>query len=265
MNNQHNKEQIRERYNKLALSPKISKGCGCKPMDPSEKQFTITSEGYESTKGYVDEADLGIGCGLPVQYAGIKKGDTVIDLGSGAGNDCFIAREEAGTEGRIIGIDFAQNMISRAKANARRRGFTNVNFVEGDIEQVPLQDETADVIISNCVLNLIPNKRKVFNEIYRLLRPNGHFCVSDIVVNGIFPKTFIDEASLYAGCIATAIQEDEYLGYIKEANFKGVRIVRRKRANIPQEVINTHLNKEQIEKLCNGEIGIYSITVIGEK
>ena len=265
MNNLHNKEQIQERYNKLALSPKITRGCGCKPMDPSEKQFTITSEAYESTKGYVEEADLGIGCGLPVQHAGIKKGDTVIDLGSGAGNDCFVAREVAGVEGRVIGIDFAHNMITRARANAQRRGLTNVDFIEADIEQIPMQDETAEVVISNCVLNLIPNKKRVFNEIYRLLKPNGHFCVSDIVVNGHFPEAFINEASLYAGCIATAIQEDDYLRYIEGAEFKNIRIVRRKRVDIPKEAIDTHLNKEQIEKLCNGEIGIYSITVMGEK
>lgn len=265
MNNQQNKDLIRERYNKLALSPKISKGCGCKPMDPSEKQFTITSEKYESTDGYIEEADLGIGCGLPVQYAGIKKGNTVIDLGSGAGNDCFVAREEVGAEGKIIGIDFARNMINRAKANAQRRGLTNVQFIEGDIENVPLPDKSADVVISNCVLNLIPNKKKVFNEIYRLLKPNGHFCISDIVVNGILPKAFIDEASLYAGCIATAIQEDDYLKYIQENYFKGIRVVRRKRVDIPQDVIDTHLNKDQIEKLRNKEIGIYSITVIGDK
>lgn len=168
------------------------------------------SEDYTNLKGYEPDADLGVGCGLPTQYANISEGDTVVDLGSGAGNDCFIARAEVGESGKVIGIDFSPQMITKARNNALKRGYANVEFLEGDIENMPLLDNTADVVVSNCVLNLLPEKNIIFKEIYRVLKPGGHFCISDVVLNGTFPKKFTDNAAMYAGCIASAIQKEDY-------------------------------------------------------
>jgi small redox-active disulfide protein 2 len=262
------KELVKQRYNDLAVLNKESIGCCCNPMAPaapSKKVFTIMSEDYSQLKGYEPDADLGVGCGLPTQYARIQKGDTVVDLGSGAGNDCFIAREETGKTGRVIGIDFAPQMLARAKANAAKRGFTNVEFLEGDIENMPLSDKTADVVVSNCVLNLLPRKDRIFKEIYRVLKPGGHFCISDVVLNGVFPKEFTDNAAMYAGCIASAIQREEYLGEIEKAGFTDIKVERTKTITIPDDVLQEHLDETTIEKYKTGNVGIYSITVTGKR
>ncbi len=260
------KELVKQRYNDLALLSDNKQKCCCNPLAPaapSTKVYTIMSEDYTKLKGYEPDADLGVGCGLPTQYARIKKGDTVIDLGSGAGNDCFIAREECGETGQIIGVDFAEKMIEKARKNAKKRDYSNVKFIQSDIENIPLPDQTADVVVSNCVLNLLPQKTKIFKEIYRLLKINGHFCVSDIVLDGFFPKEFTDNASLYAGCIASAIQQQDYMNEIKKANFKDIKIERSKTVNIPDEVLEEHLDKNTIAKYKAGNVGIYSITVTG--
>lgn len=261
------KELVKERYNQLALvsDPAALKKCCCNPAAPSQKVFTIMSEDYSQVKGYEPEADLGVGCGLPTQYAGIKPGDTVVDLGSGAGNDCFVARAEAGESGRVVGIDFAPNMLAKARANARRRGFTNVEFIEGDIERMPLPDGTADVVVSNCVLNLLPRKDRIFREIYRVLKPGAHFCVSDVVLNGTFPKAFTDNAALYAGCIASAIRREEYLDEIRKAGFTDIQVERTKTVTIPDDVLREHLDPATVHEYKAGNVGIYSITVTGRK
>lgn len=262
------KELVKQRYNDLALLDKASIGCCCNPMAPaipSKKVFTMMSEDYSQLKGYESDADLGVGCGLPTKYARIQKGDTVVDLGSGAGNDCFIAREETGETGRVIGIDFAPQMLAKARNNATKRGFTNIVFLEGDIEEMPLSDCTANVIVSNCVLNLLPQKNKIFKEIYRVLKPGGHFCISDVVLNGTFPKEFTDNAAMYAGCIASAIQREDYLNEIEKANFTDIKVERTKTITIPDEVLQEHLDKSTIEKYKAGNVGIYSITVTGKR
>ena len=260
------KELVKQRYNEVAL---LNTGgadkCCCNPAAPSKKVFTIMSEDYSKLKGYEPDADLGVGCGLPTQYAGIKEGDIVVDLGAGAGNDCFIAREEVGETGRVIGIDFAANMLEKARKNAAKRGYTNVEFKEGDIENMPLSDSSVDVVVSNCVLNLLPQKDKIFKEIYRVLKPGAHFCISDVVLNGVFPKEFTDNASMYAGCIASAIQREDYLVEIEKAGFKDVNVARTKTVVIPDDVLEEHLDKDIIEKYKAGNVGIYSITVIGVK
>ena len=201
------KELVKRRYDELALNSDSLK-CGCcrstAPAQPSQNVFTIMSEDYSRLNGYEPDADLGVGCGLPTRYARIKPGDTVIDLGSGAGNDCFIARAETGADGKVIGIDFSPQMLAKARANAAKRGCDNVEFREGDIENMPVRNDTADVVVSNCVLNLLPRKDRIFKEIRRVLKPGGHFCVSDVVLQGIFPKEFTDNAAMYAGCIASA-------------------------------------------------------------
>jgi len=262
------KELVKKRYNDLALVADDKQKCCCNPLAPaapSKKVYTIMSEDYSKLKGYEPDADLGVGCGLPTEYAGIKKGDTVVDLGSGAGNDCFIARAETGETGRIIGIDFAPQMLEKARNNAKKRGYTNVEFLEGDIENMPLPDKTADVIMSNCVLNLLPHKDKIFKEIYRVLKEGGHFCISDMVLNGHFPKEFTDNASMYAGCIASAIQQEDYLSEIEKANFIDINVKRTKTVIIPDEVLQENLDEATIQKYKAGNVGIYSITVTGKR
>lgn len=266
--NQKKKELVKQRYSELALNSDELKGkccCGTNPAAPSKKVFTIMSEDYSQLKGYEADADLGVGCGLPTEYAGIKEGNIVLDLGSGAGNDCFIARAEVGELGKVIGIDFSPQMIERARKNAAKRGYTNVEFLEGDIEDMPLPDNSIDVVVSNCVLNLLPEKNKIFKEIYRVLKTGGHFCISDVVLNGVFPKEFTDNASMYAGCIASAIQREDYLSEIEQANFSDIKIERTKIVIIPDDVLEEHLDESTIAKYKAGNVGIYSITVRGVK
>ncbi len=267
-NNQAKKELVKQRYSELALNADELKGkccCGSNPAAPSKKVYTIMSEDYSKLKGYEADADLGVGCGLPTEYAGIKAGDTVLDLGSGAGNDCFIARSEVGETGKVIGIDFSPQMIEKARRNATKRGYTNVEFIEGDIEDMPLPDKAVDIVVSNCVLNLLPQKDKIFNEIYRVLKPGGHFCISDVVLNGVFPKAFTDNASMYAGCIASAMQKEDYLGEIEKADFTDIKIERTKTVLIPDDVLEEHLDSATIEEYKAGNVGIYSITVTGKR
>ena len=265
--NEELKQLVKEQYSLLALNSDSLKNacCGTKPTGTSKKVYTIMSEDYSKLKGYEPDADLGVGCGLPTQYAGIKTGDVVIDLGSGAGNDCFIARSEVGESGQVIGLDFSPEMVAKARANNTKRGYTNVEFIEADIENMPLEDNSADVVVSNCVLNLLPQKNKIFKEVYRVLKPGGHFCVSDVVLNGVFPKEFTDNAAMYAGCISSAIQREEYLQEIKNANFKPITVQRTKTIEIPDSVLHEHLDQSTIQKYKAGNVGIYSITVTGEK
>jgi ubiquinone/menaquinone biosynthesis C-methylase UbiE len=266
--NEGKKALVKQRYSELALNADELKGkccCGTNPAAPSKKVFTIMSEDYSKLKGYEADADLGVGCGLPTEYAGIKEGDTVLDLGSGAGNDCFIARAEVGETGKVIGIDFSPQMIEKARKNATKHGYTNVEFIEGDIENMPIPDNSVNIVVSNCVLNLLPQKDKIFKEIYRVLKPGDHFCISDVVLNGVFPKEFTDNASMYAGCIASAIQKEDYLGEIEKANFEDIKIERTKMVLIPDEVLKEHLDEITIEKYKKGNVGIYSITVTAKR
>lgn len=266
--NEEKKALVKQRYSELALNSDALKSgccCGTNPATPSKKVFTIMSEDYSGLKGYEADADLGVGCGLPTEYAGIKQGNTVLDLGSGAGNDCFIARAEVGETGKVIGIDFSPQMIEKARKNAIKRGYSNVEFIEGDIEDMLLLDNSIDVVVSNCVLNLLPEKDKIFKEIYRVLKKGGHFCISDVVLNGIFPKEFTDNASMYAGCIASAIQKEDYLSEIEKANFSNITVKHTKTVVIPDEVLQEHLDENTIARYKAGNVGIYSITVTGVK
>ena len=204
------------------------------------------SDDYSSLDGYHEDADLGLGCGLPTQYAGIKKGDTVIDLGSGAGNDCFVAQAETGDEGKVIGIDFSEPMIEKAKANALKRGIRNVSFRKGDIEDTPVSAGRADVVISNCVLNLLPSKDRIFHEIYRVLKPGGHFCISDVVLNGEIPNGLKDAAEMYVGCVAGAIPKASYIEKIEEAGFADITIRKEKPIIIPDEILEKYLTADEL-------------------
>lgn len=260
------KDSVRERYSTIANQGKAENAASCcGATTPSNKVYNIMMDDYTDTEGYVEDADLGLGCGLPTQYAGIKKGDTVIDLGSGAGNDCFVARHETGPEGKVIGIDFTPAMINKARTNAEKFGFNNVEFREGDIDEMPVNDNAADVIVSNCVLNLVPNKPKVIAEIFRVLKPGGHFSISDVVLVGDLPEALRKDAEMYAGCVAGAIQKEDYLKYIREAGFKGIIVQKEKTITIPDDILEKYLTSEEIAEFKNGETGIFSITVYAEK
>jgi SAM-dependent methyltransferase len=223
------------------------------------------SEDYSTLEGYNADADLGLGCGLPTQFARIKEGDVVVDLGSGAGNDCFVARHETGATGKVIGIDFTNAMIEKARKNAEVRGFNNVEFRQGDIEQMPITSNVADVVVSNCVLNLVPNKHAVFQEIYRVLKPGGHFSISDVVLVGALPNALKETAEMYAGCVSGAIQKQVYLELIHANGFENITIQKEKPIYIPDDILVKHLSATEIASFREGGIGIFSITVFAQK
>ncbi|HNP95032.1 MAG TPA: arsenite methyltransferase, partial [Cyclobacteriaceae bacterium] len=234
--------------------------CGCSTIDEA-----IMAEDYEKLEGYVKDADLGLGCGLPTEYAQIKEGDVVIDLGSGAGNDAFVARSVVGENGRVIGVDLTEKMIDKARENAKKLGLSNVEFRLGDIENLPIAGHTADVVVSNCVMNLVPDKAKAFEETYRVLKQGGHFSISDIVIVGDLPDPLRESAEMYAGCVAGAIQKDEYLDIIQKAGFSNIKLQKEKKINLPDEILTNYLNAEELEAYREGGIGIFSITVYAEK
>lgn len=267
MNTQENlKELVRQKYGEIAMQDKQTNqssccGSGCCSTDV----YNIMADDYTQLEGYNPDADLGLGCGLPTQFAKIKKGDTVIDLGSGAGNDAFIARHETGEAGKVIGIDFTPAMIERARQNAEVRNFNNVEFRQGDIEQMPVADGIADVIVSNCVLNLVPNKDGVIKEIYRVLKPGGHFSISDIVLEGELPAAIKEAAEMYAGCVAGAIQKQDYLHSIEANGFKNITVQKDKPILIPDDIVKNYLSAAQIETFKQSGSAIRSVTVYAEK
>lgn len=260
------KELVKQKYGEIASQDKETNqasccGSGC----CSSEVYNIMSEDYSSLEGYNPDADLGLGCGLPTTFAQIKQGDTVIDLGSGAGNDCFIARKEAGDSGKVIGIDFTPEMIEKARANADKLGYHNVEFRQGDIENIPVVPDLADVVVSNCVLNLVPNKAGVFKEIYRILKPGGHFSISDIVLEGELPTSIRQAAEMYAGCVAGAVQKKDYLDMISESGFIKIEIQKEKNIHIPADILTTYLSKDEMSQYQKNKRSIQSITVYGEK
>ncbi|KIO42678.1 MULTISPECIES: arsenite methyltransferase [Sanguibacteroides] len=260
------KEMVRQKYSEIALQDKeTNQSSCCGSGGCSTEVYRIMSEEYNELDGYNPDADLGLGCGLPTRYAKIRKGDTVIDLGSGAGNDCFVARAETGETGKVIGIDFTPAMIAKARKNAETRGFNNVEFREGDIENMPVSDEVADVIVSNCVLNLVPDKRAVFADIYRVLKPGGHFSISDIVLTGNLPEKIKSAAEMYAGCVASAIDKTEYLGYVAEAGFTNVILQKQKPIIVPDDILKRYLSDNEITEYKANPTVIFSITVYAEK
>jgi arsenite methyltransferase len=261
------KEVVRQKYSEIALQDKETNQASCCGATGccGTDVVNIMTDDYSKLEGYNPDADLGLGCGLPTQFAKIKKGDIVIDLGSGAGNDAFIARHETGAEGKVIGIDFTPVMIDKARKNAEARGFNNVEFRQGDIDEMPVTSNKADVIVSNCVLNLVPNKHKVFSEIHRVLKPGGHFSISDIVLDGELPDKWKKVAELYAGCVSGAIQRKEYLSIIEEAGFANITIQKEKEIILPDDVLNQYLSPEEVNEYRQSSIHIQSITVFAEK
>lgn len=260
------KSIVKEKYSQIVEQSKEQNAASCYGSGPtSNKVYNIMMDDYTGMEGYNEEADLGLGCGLPTQFAHIKRGDTVIDLGSGAGNDCFVARHETGPEGKVIGIDFTPSMIQKARMNADKMGYNNVEFREGDIENMPVSDDSADVVVSNCVLNLVPNKKSVIEDIFRVLKPGGHFSISDIVLVGQLPEALRNEAELYAGCVSGAIQQDEYLSLIANCGFENITVQKKKTILLPDDVLQKYLSEAEIREFVSREVGIFSITVYGEK
>src|SRR5664279_3301505 len=265
-NQEQIKEMVRQKYSEIALQDKDSNeasccGSGC----CTTEVYNIMTDDYTNLEGYNPDADLGLGCGLPTQFAKIKKGDIVIDLGSGAGNDAFIARSETGETGEVIGIDFTDAMINKARTNAEKLGFQNVEFRKGDIEKMPVTANTADVIVSNCVLNLVPDKDGVFKEINRVLKPGGHFRISDIVLVGSLPTKIREAAEMYAGCVAGAIQKQAYMELIDLNGFKNVIVQKEKPIIVPDDILSNYLSTEEIKQFKSSGTGIYSVTVYAEK
>lgn len=259
------KEVVKDRYGKIARESKQTASCCCSGSCCSSTEFSDFSDDYQHLGGYNPDADLGLGCGLPTEYAGIRVGDAVLDLGSGAGNDCFVARSIVGETGSITGLDFTDEMLKLAQANNQKLGYQNVQFVKGDIEEMPLPDNAFDVVISNCVLNLVPDKQLAFAQILRVLKPGGHFCVSDVVVKGDLPPAVRANAELYAGCVSGAINLVDYQGIIARAGFHFIAICKEKPIEIPDSVLLGVLSAEEFHQMMNSATGLFSVTVTAYK
>jgi arsenite methyltransferase len=260
------KKVVKEKYGEIA---EVNSSCcgptSCCGTNNKVIDYSIMQDDYTELDGYVAEADLGLGCGLPTEYAGIKEGDTVIDLGSGAGNDVFVAKAIVGDSGKVIGIDMTEQMINKANENNNKLGYKNVEFRLGEIEDMPIQNDTADVVVSNCVLNLVPDKHKAFAEVYRVIKPGGHFCVSDIVIKGELPEGLKKSAEMYAGCVAGAVQQDEYLEIISKTGFDNIEIKKSKVIDLPDDILSEYLTEDGLKAFKENVEGIFSITVVGYK
>ncbi len=262
------KKMVREKYSQIAtqsIEQNSGSCCGATNCCGGDEVYNIMADDYTELEGYVADADLGLGCGLPTEFAKIKAGDVVVDLGSGAGNDAFIARRITGESGKVIGIDFTEAMILLARTNAEKLKYNNVEFRQGDIEDMPLSANTADVMVSNCVLNLVPNKQKVFSEIYRVLKPGGHFSISDIVLEGPLPEKWKQVAEFYAGCVSGAIQKSEYLAIIEQTGFVNLVIQKDKPIVIPDEILSQYLDASEIYAFKNSKTRITSVSVFAKK
>lgn len=259
------KSVIRKSYGDIARGENQG-GCCSNKACCSTESFVDMTPGYGSMEGYQPEADLSLGCGIPTEMANIQQGDTVIDLGSGAGNDVFIARQLVGEGGKVIGIDMTPEMVGRAKKNNQKLGFTNVEFVHGEIEDMKVVlNESADVVISNCVMNLVPDKEKAFKEIHRILKPGGHFSISDIVYRGFLPEGVFEAAEMHAGCVAGASEKGKYLGIIKMAGFKNIQIKKQRLIDLPDDLLLKYINESELFNFKQSGSGVYSITVYADK
>ncbi len=253
------KQIVQEKYSQIAQASENNEksDCGCSPGCCSSVDYTVFSEDYKSLEGYNPDADLNLGCGIPVEFAGIRPGDRVLDLGSGAGNDCFVARAIVGETGHVTGLDFTEPMLRKAEENRKKLGYSNIDFVRGDIEEMPLPESSYDVVLSNCVLNLVPDKQKAFVGIMRILKPGGHFCVSDVVIKGVLPPKLRSDAELYAGCVTGASEFSEYTGIIRKTGFENIVIHKEKKIGLPDTMLSDVPEKNSF--------GIFSITISASK
>lgn len=264
------KSIVKQKYGEIAKKSleelDNSTCCGtqcCGSSDPHD--LTCFNDDYTQLKGYNKDADLKLGCGVPTEVAAIRVGDTVLDLGSGAGNDAFVARAIVGETGRVLGLDMTELMVEKARLNAQKLQYSNVEFRLGDIEEMPIEDSSIDVVISNCVLNLVPNKEKAFSEMFRVLKPGGHFSVSDIVLTRSLPAGLQKAAEMYAGCVSGAIQRTHYLQIIKDSGFKNIQVKIEKSIGLPKEVLLKYLYDKEADDFAANGSAISSITVSGEK
>jgi arsenite methyltransferase len=260
------REVVRHKYAEIAASDHHAKstsccGGGC----DSAVDYSMIGDAYDGVAGYVADADLGLGCGLPVQHAGLRPGQTVLDLGSGAGLDVFVARNEVGASGHVIGVDMTAEMIARARENTRKSGFDNVEFRLGEIEHLPVLSDSIDVVVSNCVLNLVPDKVQAFAELFRVLKPGGHFCISDVVASRELPDWVKGIAEAYAGCVSGAIPKQDYMQVIRDAGFTGLNVAAERRIDVPIELIERALTEEQQEAATDMDLHVMSVTVTAFK
>ncbi|MBT3423578.1 MAG: arsenite methyltransferase [Bacteroidetes bacterium] len=260
------KRLVKEKYGEVALGKwRESSCCCCSSEIHRDDTITSFSQCYEGLPGYFDKADLHIGCGIPTEFIGIKKGDVVLDLGSGAGNDCFLAHHLTGDAGKVIGLDFTDEMVDKAQENKQQKGYQNIEFIKGDIENIPINDQEIDIVISNCVLNLVPDKEKAFKEIYRVLKYGGVFSISDMVIKGELPDSIRDDAELYVGCVAGAIQLESYIDIIEKSGFDQPEIKNIKRVMVPVEILVHYMTEDEINEFRTGNTGIFSVTITASK
>ncbi|WP_016777304.1 arsenite methyltransferase [Anaerophaga thermohalophila] len=263
MNPQDLKLIVQNKYGQIAENN--TSCCGDTGCCDGEVDYSVFNDDYTGQLGYNKDADLGLGCGLPTEFAQIKEGHHVLDLGSGAGNDCFVARTQTGDSGKVTGLDFTKAMIKKANENLEKTGFKNIEFVQGDIEEMPLPDASFDVVISNCVLNLVPDKQKAFSEIFRVLKPGGHFSISDVVIVGNFPEGLKKDAEMYAGCVSGAIDKDEYISIVKRQGFSGITVQTEKEIVLSDETLLNHVTPDELEEFKQSGGGIFSITLFAVK
>jgi arsenite methyltransferase len=264
------KDKIKEVYSAVVQQPNTS-CCGTSQAEVagsccgSSTEQTDFSEAYSKLPGYLPEADFALGCGIPVAFAGIEKGQTVLDLGSGAGNDVFVARALVGGEGKVIGIDMTPAMVAKANANKQKLGYTNVEFILGEIENLPLEPATIDTVISNCVINLVPDKAAAFREIYKVLKAGGHFSISDVVLTGRLTSGMEGIVALYAGCISGAMEKNAYLATIAAAGFREISIKKERVITLPDSFLLQHLSEQKVADYRASGVQLLSITVNATK
>ena len=249
------KKTVREGYAKVAKnntsccgssSSEPAGSCTCGPSVDQESVSKAIGYSKEELEALPEGADLGLGCGNPTALASIEEGETVIDLGSGAGIDCFLAAKKVGKDGKVIGVDMTPEMLDRARSNAKNGNVENVEFRLGEIDNLPVADNTADLIISNCVINLAPDKKRVFEEAFRVLKPGGRVMISDIVLLGELPEALKASKEAYVGCISGAILKEDYLQAIKDAGFERVEVIGE--ATFPVEDVTAGENAQKILK-----------------
>lgn len=255
------KDVVKKKYAEIVTE----NSCCCTTTRSQVDDTYVMKEDYSGMEGYVEEADYNLGCGVPTKHAEISTGDTVLDLGSGAGNDAFIVHRIVGDSGMVIGLDFTMEMITKAIQNKQKLGLKNIDFRYGDIEEMPIDSDSIDVVISNCVLNLVPDKQKAFSEVYRVLKPGAHFCVSDIVSEGEIPPELKKSAELYAGCVAGALPKDEYMDLVEAAGFQDMEIRKERGIDLPEAVLESHLSDTELGNWNSGGVGLQSITLFARK